>query len=198
MKRLKTLEQLYREEIFKYVESPNNPTLSMSDVIFPDGVFVELKNNLVVFIRDKEIQTIFPIPYSASIKGDYEEKLIAASDAVTLDYAISVNTEEVDFILDNLRSKPDVKKGALYLVLENQKLPSDSRFRSLKFLRTYPDLSYMTASERKNAVLLTDVDDRKALYSAYKKMRKRIIDHVTDWHNKYRDGAFDVLMYNKD
>lgn len=197
-KEIKTLQQLYREEQFKYIDSDDDPQAEMSDFIYPDGVFAELKNNLIVFISDKEIQTFFPFPYSASISGDYEKKLEEASKTVTLDYAISINTEWVDFILNCLRTKPDMEKGALYLVREDQRLPNDSRFRSVKFFKSYPDMFYIGANEKDNMVLLTDVDDRKKLYSAYKKARKRIVDSVTEWYEKYKDNAFDIIMYNQE
>lgn len=196
MKDLKTLKQLHDEEHFKYLN--NDPDLTMEDYIYPEMVFAELKNNLVVCIEEEELQTSFPFPYSASVDGDYEEKLAEAKSKVNLEYAISVNTENIDFVLEHLRVKPDMKQGALYLVRENQLLPEDSRFRVVKFLRTYPDMAYMGSRELESISILVDADDRKAIYSAYKKARSNIVKRLSEWHEKYRHNAFEIIMYNQD
>jgi len=197
-KEFKTFKQQHDEEFYRYVVYPDIPELEMYEYDWEDAACVPIKNNLVVYIPIPEIQKAFPFSYNAEISGDYEQKLEGAKNTVNLDYAIQVNTEPIDFILDHLRQKPDIELGALYLVRENQKLPASTRFRIVKYLRKYPDTLYMGGSETEQMVLLKDADDRKALYSAYKKIRSNIVKQLTEWENQYKHNAFEIVMYNSD
>ena len=197
-KQFKSFKEQHDEEHFTYIHSEQVPDATMSDIVWDNGICVKLKNEDIVYIKEHKLQTIFPFPYSADIKGDYESKLKEAENIVNLNYAITVNTKPYDFILEHLKSKPNLDLGALYLVREDQRLPENTRFKKLMYLRTYPDKLFMGIHEIEQMVLLKDADDRKALYSAYKKIRSNIVKQLTEWENQYKHNAFEIVMYNTD
>ena len=199
-KQFKSLKQQHDEELFKYILSVewSDIECEMEDFIFDDGICVKLKNDIVVFIPYPMLPTSFPFPYRPDIKGDIQERAKYMRGIVNLDYAIQENVKHIDFILEHLRKKPDIELGALYLVREDIRLPETTRFRIVKYFRTYPDMLCMGGRESKETTLLVDADDRKALYSAYKKVRSHIIQELNERYEKYGSCAFEIIPYNVD
>ena len=198
-KSFKSLKQLYREECLANQPIIMGQPLEMDDIIWDDDYdeFVRLKDNTIIHIHPDKLQTIFPFPYSES-NGDYDKKKDEAQQQVNLDYAIAVNTQNIDFILKCLREKPSLEYGALYITKDSSFDRDNSMFRSITYIRTYPDVYYMRQSERQKLVMLKDLDDRKALYSAYKKVHSSVVNRLKEWNDKYRHNAFEFIMYNID
>ena len=190
----KSFKQMHREEILSH-----DPSSTMDDYIWQDDYdeFVRLKNNTIVHIHPDDLQTVFPFPYSKS-KNNYEEQKALAEKTVNLDYAIQVNTQNIDFMLKCLRERPSLEYGALYLSKESTFVKDDCIFRTVEYIRTYPDMFSMNLADRQKFVFLKDLDDRKAIYSAYKRIRASIVKRLIERKDKYRHNAFETILYNID
>lgn len=197
-----SISEMYDNIILNEVHSQFDSDITLDELLeipssTADG-FVRFESGDIVRIPKTNIQTTFLFGYS-KLEGNYEEKYQLAKDTVNLDYAIRFNTATHDFILKSLREKPNLDFGALYVCKEYPIAPDNTAAKSILFLRTAIDIFYIGGFEKMNASkLLINTNDRKKLYSAYKKAKQDVIKQLTDLYNDKKEAAFNIYMYCTD